>query len=203
MKTIYTWEYLEELILKYFKTNECFIEAFEEEKRFEITYATFRQQKRRQSKKYLNDYIEFIFEQYEKPHIRLASVFTQILDELLKNNFSSKSVKLINTGSNFKIVKSWEANNHELFDIKNEAHIIVKEIIKSSVFREIFGEIKFINKMIQGRLTKYIDKKIALVEYVNLSYNSAEIMLEFKINKMTVAIPIPVESFEQIILELK
>ncbi len=83
MKTKYTWDYLNSLITKYFRTYECFVDTFEDDKMLAISYTTFRQQKRRETKKYLKVYIDYILEEFEKPLSRLIDIFLETFSELI------------------------------------------------------------------------------------------------------------------------
>ncbi len=202
MKTIYTWTYLNQLIKKYLKTDKDFIEDFNSETGNNISYETFRQQKRRGSKKFLQEYIDHVLNTYDKPLVRLGEQLVETFMELISNNLTKQYIEFKNEGSYFAVYKSWDKVSTDNIHIKNELFLFIDEIALTKVFQEIFEDDVELQDNIKSKIKKYIDKKLDLVDYLRFSIKEYGINIELKFNKITIGFNIPLEEFTNTFISL-
>jgi len=193
----YNWEYLTKEIKKHYKTFECFVDSLEDEKRLGISYDTFRTQKTRKSKKYLEEYTDFIIEQHGTHLDRLKIILTDIFDGFFALVNIKKSITLKNTGSTFQIQKSWTNNDTETFNINDEFVIFLDGFTNNEVLNEIFEENEIIQLIIK-KIKIYIEKKIILFDFIKFTLNKQTVDVEIRFNKTTTSISIDKEVFEEI-----
>ena len=187
MKTQYTWKYLESLIKKYYRTDENFVSSFEDDKRLGIPYSTFRQQKKRGSKKYLTVHIDYILEEFDKPIERLAAVFVEIFVELLENNLIGNYIEFKNNSYDFTIIKSWDVQSNTNICIKSKVFYFIEQLILNKFFRELFDNNKELLEIMEKVITSFLDKKIALLEYVKFIFKKEGMIIEIKFDKATIS----------------
>lgn len=195
MKTKYTWDYLNSLITKYFRTYECFVDTFEDDKMLAISYTTFRQQKRRETKKYLKVYIDYILEEFEKPLSRLIDIFLETFSELMNNSLNGEYIEIKNNGSDFTVYKSWSSDLNTNICIKNKIILFLENIMFNELFKELFNNDENLLKIINTIISDFIHSKIKLLNYIKFIFNKNSINIEIRFNEVTISLPIKFDFF--------
>lgn len=199
MKEIYTWKYLESLISRYYITQESFIESFNEETGLNIAYIAFRQQKKRQTKKHLKHYINYILQVEGTPLERIGENFINIVEEIEQYQITNASFIFKNKGDFFELKKSWETTVSENY-IKHEILIFIHQFFLTSFIKEVLANKLLIN-IIKAKITKYLNNKIDLIEDVIFDYNNNELCITVQFNKKKYVVVLPLQQFKSQIKE--